>query len=295
MKILLTGSSSHLARALLPRLCMDPRVERVAGIDIRKPAFNHPKFHPIRMDIRDSRMEAVLPGHDALIHCAFVVLRGRMSEKNMYAINVAAGQTLFGQAQQAGIPRLMHLSSASVYGHGEDLPESAPLSPLPRFLYAHHKAELEEWLAKYCPEAIVLRPHIILGPNAQSLLRHLLHQPFFVRLPDPQPRLECIHEDDVSDAIMAGLFADSCGPFNLATPGTYSFREVIQSRHRFARGVSLQSAQIVLTLLWRLFGIGGEPAWVDGIRHTLTLDCSRARKELGWVPRHNARDTLAQM
>jgi nucleoside-diphosphate-sugar epimerase len=34
---------------------------------------------------------------------------------------------------------------------------------------------------------------------------------------------------------------------------------------------------------------------VDGIRHTLTLDCSRARKELGWVPRHNARDTLAQM
>ena len=47
--------------------------------------------------------------------------------------------------------------------------------------------------------------------------------------------------------------------------------------------------------LLMLSGFGGEPAWLDGIRHTLTLDCARARQALGWAPRRDVGQTLAAM
>ena len=88
MKVFVTGSSSHFAAALLPRLCARPEVERVAGIDLHPPRFEHPKFHAAQLDIRNPQLEGLLDGHDALVHLAFVVLRGRMPEREMFDINV---------------------------------------------------------------------------------------------------------------------------------------------------------------------------------------------------------------
>ena len=290
-----TGAAAHLARALLPKLCAHADVEAVVGVDIRAAEFAHPKFSHRIADIRGDRMAGLMRGCDALIHLAFVVLRGRMSAAEMADINVGGTRRVFEIAHAQGVRRLVHLSSASVYGHGENLNEQAPMQPLPGFLYGAHKAELEAWLARESPQAFVLRPHIILGPHCQPLLTHILRQSCYVALPDPQPRLQCVHEDDVADAIVATLFSDRCGPFNLAAPGGYSVREVIRARHRITFPVPFLLAKGLLSAAWRLTGFGGEPAWMDGIRYSLTLDCARARQQLGWVPRHDVGQTLAAM
>ncbi|MDP1680992.1 MAG: NAD-dependent epimerase/dehydratase family protein [Burkholderiales bacterium] len=293
MRIFVTGAASYLAQAWLPKLCADQRIERVIGIDLAPAIFTHPKFTHHKIDIRSPALGALMSGCDALVHLAWVVLRGKMNVATMHDINVRGTQLVFEAARAAGITRLVHLSSASVYGSGDKLTEAAPLNPLPGFLYAQHKAEAESYLARAFPEALRLRPHIILGPHCQPLLKQLLHQPCYPRLPDPQPLLQCVHEDDVADAISAGLFNPASGPLNLAAADEYSFKQVIAARYRHPIALPFGVVKTALNLAWRLTGFGGEPAWLDGMRHTLTLDCARARSELGWQPKFDANAALA--
>lgn len=295
MRIFLSGSASHLAQALLPKLCAQTDISAVTGIDLQAAAFEHPKFTQHIADIRSPETARLLQGCDALAHLAFVVLRGKMAAATMQDINVQGTRELFSAARQAGIARLVHLSSAAVYGHGENLHESAALNPLPGFLYGQHKAQVETWLANEFPGAVRLRPHIILGPHCQPLLLKLLRQPCYVSLAEPQPQLQCVHEDDVADAIIASLLLPANGAINLAAPGSYSIKQAITQAHVRALPVPFSAAKLALNLAWRRTGFGGEPAWLDGIRQSLTLDCSRAAQVLGWQPQYDTEATLASV
>ncbi|MBI4204604.1 MAG: NAD-dependent epimerase/dehydratase family protein [Betaproteobacteria bacterium] len=295
MRVLVTGSSSHLAAALLPCLCAHADVEQVTGIDLKPPHFQHAKFHPRQLDVRHPALEHLLHSHDALVHLAFVVLRGRMDEREMYDINVAGSRKVFHAARRAGVRRLVHMSSAAVYGGGVDLREEAAFDPIPGFLYATHKARVEEMLAAEFPECVRLRPHAILGRHAQPLLKQLLDQPCYLRMPEPYPRLQCVHEDDVAQAVVLALMSDVIGPFNLAVPDNVSFRDVIRRRHPISVALPRIAAQAGLNLAWRLFGWGGEPAWIEGLARTLLIDCSRAAGELGWRSTHDAASALASV
>ncbi len=294
MRVFITGSSSQLAQALLPALCARPDVAQVTGVDLKPPWFHNPKFNALQLDIRDPRLEQHMQDHNVLIHMAFIVLRGRMVETEMRDINVNGSHRVFHAARRAGVQRLIHLSSASVYGSGVRLAEDAPLAPLPRFLYAQHKAQVERMLAAEFPECVRLRPHVILGPHAQPVLRQLLDQPCYVYLLDPQPRLQCVHEDDVARAILLCLERDVRGAFNLAVGDDFSFRDAIKNRHRVSMPLPLFAARGALNMAWELSGWGGEPAWIDGLTKTLLIDCRRARDELGWRSQYSAAEVLAQ-
>lgn len=294
MRVFVTGSSSHLAQALLPGLCERADIEQVTGIDLLPPQFQHPKFDALRLDIRDPRLDQRMVGHNALIHMAFIVLRGKTTETEMFSVNVKGSHMVFHAARRAGVQRLIHLSSASVYGSGVHLSEDAPLAPLPQFLYARHKAHLEQLLAIEFPECARLRPHVILGPHAQPVLKQLLNQPCYVRLPEPYPLLQCVHEDDVAQAILLCLERDARGAFNLAVEDNVSFRDAIKSRHRLSVPLPLAVARGGLNLAWKLSGWGGEPAWIDGLTQTLLINCRRAHVELGWRSRYSAAEVLAR-
>lgn len=293
MNVIVTGSSSRLARALLPALCAAPGIERVTGVDRAAGWFSHPRFRALQLDIRDPRLPAQLAGHDAVVHLAFVVLRGRTSEAEMFDVNVTASHKLFHAARGAGVKRLVHMSSAAVYGNGMHLDEGAPLAPLPGFLYGAHKAQLERLLEADFPECARLRPHIILGPNAQPMLRQLLRLPCYVALPDPQPLLQCVHEEDVARAVLLALRREIGGPFNLATEDGFSYREAIRRRHRHCIGMPLGAARAALRFACRRFGWGGEPAWIDGMAGTLLLNCRRAAVELSWRSSYDSAAVLA--
>ena len=293
MKVFVTGSSARLGRALLPALCGDPAIEQVTGVDRAAPNYEHAKFRATRADIRDTQLPSLMRGHDALVHLAFVVLRGRMSEAEMFDINVRGSHQVFDAARRAGLRRLIHLSSAAVYGSGVHLEETAPLAPLAGFLYGHHKARLERILEIEFPGCVRLRPHVILGPNAQPLLRQLLDLPCYPALAEPQPRLQCVHEDDVVRAVLLALHSEVGGPFNLAVEDSFHYRGAICGRHRWAFPIPLRVARAALGLAWSRWGWGGEPAWIDGLANTLLLNCRRAAVELGWRSRHDAAAVLA--
>jgi nucleoside-diphosphate-sugar epimerase len=170
--------------------------------------------------------------------------------------------------------------------------EGASLAPLAGFRYGEHKAQLERLLETDVPECVRLRPHVILGPHAQPLLLQLLSLPLYPALPSPCPSLQCVHEDDVARAVLLAIERGVRGPFNLAAEDGFSYRELIRRRHRFALPLPLGIARALLRASWRLTGWGGEPGWIEGLAHTLTLDCRRANNELGWHARYDAGATL---
>jgi nucleoside-diphosphate-sugar epimerase len=286
MHVVVTGAAGRLARVVLPRLCGHPGIERVTGIDRVAAAYRHARFTARVADIADPTTHAALRDADALVNLAFVLLRGRMPLCSMTATNVDATIALLSAAADAGISSIVHLSSAAVYGQGTDLAEDAPLAPLPRFAYAQQKAHVDRFVARTLPQVVLLRPTIVLGPNAQPLLTTLLALPFYIRVPDPQPRLCVVHEDDVAAAVLLALERETRGPFNLAAASTFSARDLVRTRHAHAPGVPRALARAALHVAWRTTGWGGEPGWLDGAAASLTLDCTRARTILGWRPRH---------
>jgi nucleoside-diphosphate-sugar epimerase len=295
LKVFVTGSSGHLAQALVPALCAHPGIEAVTGLDLRAPRYAHPRFTAHVGDLRARDLASRLAGHDALIHLAFVVLRGRRSEPEMFDVNVRGSHHLFHAARAAGIRRLIHLSSAAVYGEGVHLREDAPHAPLPGFLYGHHKAQLERILEIEFPECVRLRPHVILGTHAQPLLRALLRQPFYPRLAGPQPLLQCVHEDDVAQAVLLALDSNARGAFNLATDDSFTFGDALRARHGFAVPLPPAVGRRMLYFAWRCFGWGGEPAWIDGLTRPLLLNCRRAIVELGWRSTRSAAKILPEI
>lgn len=294
MKVFVTGSSSCLAAAVLPRLCDDPGIERITGIDLAPPNYHHAKFRASIMDFRSPELESLVQGHGGFVHLGFVVLRGRVPEQDMFDINVTGSLKAFHAAHRAGAHRLIHLSSAAVYGSGVHLREDAPLQPVPGFLYGHHKARLEQLLELEFPGCVRLRPHVVLGPGAQPLLKRLLNQPFYMRLPEPHPLLQCVHEDDVARAVCSALARDVRGAFNLATEDSFTFQDALRRRRRLTLPLPPALAAAGVRLAWKLVGWGGEPAWVDGVARTLLLNCRRAALELGWRSSRSALEVLDQ-
>lgn len=286
MRVCVTGAAGHLAHALLPALCAASWVERVIGVDRVQTGFRHPKFAEVVSDVGATRAVSEAQHADALVHLAAVVTRGRVSAREMRRVNVDAATAIVGAADAAGA-RVVVLSSAAVYGRGEAVSEAAPLAPLPGFLYAETKTALERWIATHAPRTAVLRPHVILGPHALPLLRQLAAMPVYPRVPDPQPRLQCIHEEDVAQAILLALGSDAAGAFNLAWPEAFAWKALARARHRRAIGVPLSWLRASLWVAWRLGGWGGEPGWLAGAADSLTLDCARARDALGWTPAHD--------
>ena len=295
MRVFVTGSSSHLAEALLPQLCMRPDVESVTGVDLAPARFHHAKFSATQLDIRSPRLGELLAGHDALVHLACVVLQGGMPEQQMFDINVTGSHKVFHAARVAGVKRLIHMSSAAVYGSGVHVSEAAPLGPLPEFHYARHLAHLEKLLEIEFPECVRFRPHLILGPHARPALKRLFGFPCYVRVPEPYPLLQCVHEQDTVQAVLLALERPVSGPFNLAIEDNFSFREIVRRRHRLAVPLPPVLARAGLSLGRRWFGWGGELAWIEGFTRTLLVNCRRAAVELGWRSSHSAASVLAQI
>ncbi|MDX1810393.1 MAG: NAD-dependent epimerase/dehydratase family protein [Gammaproteobacteria bacterium] len=296
MRIVVTGSSSHLCKALLPVLLEHPQVEAVTGIDIKPTKIQHLKFTYVNCDIRDRKIKEIIAGHDALIHTAFVVLRSnlgrqRKNRKLCREINVNGSINVFNAAIKNKLKAIIHVSSASVYGalpgNEEAITEDQPRRVMHGFSYAEDKNAIEDWLESMENETktrlVRLRPHVVLGPNAQPFLLKLLQQPFYPHLKEPQPLIQAIWETDLADAIIKAVFnANAEGAYNLAGQPPTSFKAMIKANHRWAFPVPFLLSKLIQNIAWIFSSKLEEPGWIDGMQHSLSLNTHKAEKELNW-------------
>jgi nucleoside-diphosphate-sugar epimerase len=293
MKVFVTGASGSFAAALLPMLCDSAEIESVTGLASRKTGFEHPKFRAVQADLADSSAMTGIVGHDALVHIASYDSAPHENPDDGIEASVRPAHRLFQAAHAARARRLVHISTAAVYGPVVHANEQSPLRPLAGFAYAEQQARLEALLALDFPHCVRLRPHLIVGPNAHPSIRKILHQPLYPRGSEPDALFQCVHEQDLAGAVLLCLRSRAQGAYNIAAEESFTLRDAIRARRGFSLGVPSNAARSALRLATRFLGYELDPIWIERAAHTVLINCRRAMAELGWRTRYSAQQALA--
>jgi UDP-glucose 4-epimerase len=130
------------------------RLTLIAG-DVRVPADLRRLFHPAEAASAAEAAERPPGPIDAVLHFAGLKAVGESVRRPLlyWDVNVAGSRCLLEAMEAAGCRTLVFSSSATLYGHPEQVPiaETAPLCPINP--YGHSKAAVEQLLADVAASA----------------------------------------------------------------------------------------------------------------------------------------------
>ncbi|MCS6894158.1 MAG: NAD-dependent epimerase/dehydratase family protein, partial [Deltaproteobacteria bacterium] len=167
MKVLVTGGSGFLGRNLIRALTK----EKFEVISCSRTRSNE-DVPQINCDINE-----LSPWHlqdtKMVIHCAAKVgFSGRYSD--FYKVNCLGTQNLISSCLKAGVKYFIYISSPSVVFDGHHIvggDETLPYATKPKSFYAATKAIAERMiLSEKNLNSVILRPHLIFGPDDTNLL-----------------------------------------------------------------------------------------------------------------------------
>lgn len=209
MRVLVTGATSFIGRAVVSRLHARGDVVTVFQ---RRPGGLGPAEH--LGDIRDrAAVTVAIAGADAVIHLA-----ARVSVTGAWAqfeeTNVQGTRNVVDAAREAGVGRLVHVSSPSVAHRGRSL-VGAPADPADpdraRGHYAISKARGElVALAADSPSlaVVAIRPHLVWGPGDTQLVGRIVSRARAGRLAivgSGTSLIDTTYIDNAADALVAAL------------------------------------------------------------------------------------------
>jgi len=181
MKIVVTGSSGPVGRAIYQRLALQ---HRVVGIDRqRSPTAD------VVCDLADTAaIRSALVGADAVVHTAALHAPhvGREPDAEFRRINVEGTRLLAGQAIAVGVSRFVYTSTTSLYGVLAP-PGTATAAwidehtvPHPRTIYHETKLQAEQLLQRYGQAGAmivtILRMSRCFPEPAPAMAIHRLHR-----------------------------------------------------------------------------------------------------------------------
>ena len=174
MKVLVTGASGFIGRALCARLSEGPGTGVVAST---RSSYAGPADSVVKKAIGpDTQWHEVLESIDVVVHCAAIAhrLHGPDDVAEYRRVNVAGTLNLARQAADRGVRRFVFLSSVKVLGEGTRPGQAlrADDAPAPVDAYARSKHEAEVGLARLAGEqgleVVVLRPPLVYGPGVKA-------------------------------------------------------------------------------------------------------------------------------
>lgn len=301
MKVLITGGAGFLGAALARRLlALGHRVlvldDLSSGDVSRLPA----EVQFTGGDVRDvPRLWTLMAGVDLLYHLAAKV---SVSESILYPVdynlvNTGGTVAVMSAARDAGLRRVVFVSSGTVYGQPESLPvpetaQARPLNP-----YAVSKLAAEHYVRAIGDqvriETVILRVFNAYGPGQGLPSAHPPVVPHFLRQvrgggsvvlhgasPGSQTR-DFVYLDDVVEAMVrAGAMGGISGnTFNIGSGAETPIVDLVRAIER-----AVGRKAIVM----------GSPEQSGGVGR-LCADISAARGRLGWQPRFNLDEGLKRM
>ena len=169
------------------------------------------QVEPVFCNIRDdASVRAVMQGADAVVNC--VGTFDRKGKNSFDAVQDKGATRIARIATEEGVAHLVHLSAI-----GADAMSDSH--------YARSKAAGEAGILKHFPDAVILRPSVIFGPEDQFFNR------FGPALPvvGADTRFQPVYVDDVAQAAVMGAMGHAApGIYELGGPEAISFRDLMQ-------------------------------------------------------------------
>jgi UDP-glucose 4-epimerase len=321
LTVVVTGPTGDIGKSAVRALEQADEVERIVGMarspfDPAEHGWKRAQYR--RGDVLDpGSVRALVEGADVVVHLAFIIFGGRDETRR---VNLEGSRNVFEAAAAAGAKRLVYTSSVAAYGFEGDreqpLTEDLEPSGSDAFYYSAQKAELERLLWRVLEGsetgAYVLRPCVVAGGDAPAVIEAMfgavpdrlgplrgvlrgsvpLVKPI---LPSPVLPFQLVHHDDVASAIRAAVLGrGSPGVYNLAADDRLVPADIARELGWYSVPVPGIAVDAAAALVARLPLMPARAAWVNAFRTPVLMDCSKARRELGWQPRHEARETLRE-
>ena len=223
------GGSGFVGRYIARRLAQDGWRIRVAVRNVNEAMFVRPygvvgQVEPVFCNIRDDdSVRAVTAGADVVINCVGVL--DEVGKNTFAAVQAEAPGRIARIAAEQGVARMVHLSAI---GADDQSPSE----------YGRTKAAGEAAVLEHMPNAVILRPSIIFGPEDGFFNRFAGMSRFGPILPvvGAKTRFQPVYVDDVAAVAAKAAKGEAApGVYELGGPDVHSFRELMQDMLRMVR------------------------------------------------------------
>ena len=297
--IAVTGASGFIGRAL----CTTLDARGIKGRAILRKQLMDANFQSIdSVSVGDiganTQWRKALKGVDVVVHCAaqahVMGKEGGELGAIFHDVNVIAVSRLAEQAVEAGVKRLVFMSSIKVNGElckpGELFQESD--QPNPQDAYGYSKMEAERVLFEVGKrtglEIVVVRPPLVYGPgvkgNFLSLIRWL-DRGIPLPLGAVTNQRSLIGIDNLVDFILVcAQHPAAAGEVFVVSDGEYLSTTALLQRMGYALDKPARLIPVVPELLqWGAKLLGKEEITLR-LLGSLQVDISKTKDLLGWVP-----------
>ncbi len=305
VRVLVTGGSGYFGEILVRRL--RERGDEVRVLDRIDNPDRPEEVEFIRGDIRDrTAAERAVSGMDVVHHnVAQVPLAKNRGE--FWSVNVEVTRTLLAASNEAGVRKVVLMSSSAVHGVPEENPVTRSSPPRPREAYGRAKLEAEHLAQRAAEQGLdvsIIRPRTILGHGRLGIFQILFEwvrqgRPLYLLGPGTN-RYQFVHADDLADAtIRAGCRAGPdlylCGTDRFGTLGEL-FADLVEHAATACPirrlPFRLTQAAMVATSKLGLSPLGDYHALMYG--RSMWFDIEDTIRELDWAPRYSNREMICQ-
>jgi nucleoside-diphosphate-sugar epimerase len=246
-----------------------------------------------------------LQGVSEVVHLAARVHAPQRANPNcrdeFFQINIAGTARLARFAAEAGVRRMVFISTVKVHGEGKDEAYSEADGEAPQGAYAVSKREAENILREISQrsslETVILRPPLVYGPGVGANFLRLI-QLIDRRVPMPfasvSNRRSLIFVENLVDAILACLQEEKAAgrTYLVADAESPSTPQLITQIAGFL-GVAPRLFAFPPLLLQLAAALVGKRPEVERLLGSLAADASKVKQELKWQPRFSLIEGLA--
>jgi len=294
--VVVTGAAGAIGAALLRRLVACDEVGKVVALDLHPGDAEGVEWRT--GDVRDPGIAASFAGADAVVHLA-VDWRLESPADERTTLNVRGTQTVVTAAAASGVPRVVVVTSAVVYGALPDnripLPEDAPLQAVPEGIVAD-LLEIErvaEDARRVHPglDVVVVRPAALVGPGVDTLVTRHFAAPRLLCIKDTSPAWQFCHVDDLASALEYAALGRVSGTITCGSDG-YLTQQRLEDLSGLKR-VEIP-ASLAFATAERLHRVGVTPAPASElayVMHPLVVPSTTLRAA-GWQPEHDNESNL---
>jgi UDP-glucose 4-epimerase len=273
VRILVTGLGTFWGSRIAQRLEQRPDVELVVGVDEREPRLPLRRTEFVKADASYGILQRMVRATqvDTVLHTHLEVDSTRVSSRRLHEVNVIGTMNLLAAAAADGssVRKLVLKTSTLVYGSNFDDPyffrehtrrTRPPTTPVERSLL--EVDALVRDFAEDNPDVTVssLRFANVLGDDLTTVFSRMLRMRAVPEVFGFDPRLQFVHEDDVTRALEHATVSDTAGDFNVAGPGTITWGEACRlvGRRRLAMPPVMTAAAAAPMRLLRIVDIPPE-------------------------------------